>query len=123
MSKNFLGTYLVVMFVFQKSFVDKAPKDIFKKNKTLQGILLIVAILILLPLGTLGFAIIAAILGAYEKLSMAETWAALTCRAAKALKRNDIGVLKKGNKADFIVFETEDFREVLYMLPNPLKGE
>ena len=73
------------------------------------------------PMGN--FLVQAAILGAYEKLSMAETWAALTCRAAKALKRNDIGVLKKGNKADFIVFETEDFREVLYMLPNPLKGE
>ena len=64
------------------------------------------------PMGNL--LIQAAILGAYEKLSMAETWAALTCRAARALKRNDIGVLKKGNKADFIVFETEDFREILY---------
>ena len=64
------------------------------------------------PMGNL--LIQAAILGAYEKLSMAETWAALTCRAAQALKRKDIGVLKKGNKADFIVFETEDFREILY---------
>ena len=73
------------------------------------------------PMGNL--LVQAAILGAYEKLSMAETWAALTCRAARALKRNDIGVLKKGNKADFIVFETGDFREVLYMPPNPLKGE
>ena len=39
-----------------------------------------------------------------------------------------IGVLKKGNKADFIVFETNDFREILYrqmnpLPPNPLKGE
>ena len=73
------------------------------------------------PMGNL--LVQAAILGAYEKLSMAETWAALTCRAARALKRNDIGVLKKGNKADFIVFETGDFREILYMPPNPLKGE
>ena len=73
------------------------------------------------PMGNL--LVQAAILGAYEKLSMAETWAALTCRAARALKRNDIGVLKKGNKADFIVFETGDYREVLYMPPNPLKGE
>ena len=64
------------------------------------------------PMGNL--LVEAAILGAYEKLSMAETWAALTCRAAKALKRNDIGILKKGNKAGFIVFETEDFREILY---------
>lgn len=73
------------------------------------------------PMGNL--LVQAAILGVYEKLSMAETWAALTCRAARVLKRNDIGVLKKGNKADFIVFETEDFREVLYMPPNPLRGE
>ena len=73
------------------------------------------------PMGNL--LVQAAILGAYEKLSMAETWAALTCRAARALKKNDIGVLKKGNKADFIVFETGDYREVLYMPPNPLKGE
>ena len=73
------------------------------------------------PMGNL--LVQAAILEAYEKLSMAETWAALTCRAARALKRNDIGVLKKGNKADFIVFETGDYREVLYMPPNPLKGE
>ena len=64
------------------------------------------------PMGNL--LVQAAILGAYEKLSMAETWAALTCRAARALKRNDIGILKKGNKADFIVFETDDFREILY---------
>jgi len=64
------------------------------------------------PMGNL--LVEAAILGAYEKLSMAETWAALTCRAAKALKKNDIGVLKKGNKADFIIFPTNDFREILY---------
>lgn len=56
----------------------------------------------------------AAILGAYEKLSMAEVWSALTCRAAKALRRDDIGILKKGNKANFIVFPTNDFREILY---------
>ena len=78
------------------------------------------------PMGNL--LVQAAILGAYEKLSMAETWAAMTCRAAKALKRDDIGILKKGNKANFIVFETNDFREILYrqmnpLPPNPLKGE
>lgn len=56
----------------------------------------------------------AAILGAYEKLSMAEMWAALTCRAAEALKRNDIGILKKGNKADFIIFKTDNYKEILY---------
>lgn len=56
----------------------------------------------------------AAILGAMEKLSMAEVWAALTCRSAQALKRNDTGILKKGNKADYILFPTNDFREILY---------
>ena len=71
------------------------------------------------PMGNL--LVQAAILGAYEKLSMAETWAALTCRAARALKINDIGVLKKGNKADFIVFETGDFREILYRQMMPLR--
>lgn len=71
------------------------------------------------PMGNL--LVQAAILGAYEKLSMAETWAALTCRAARALKINDIGVLKKGNKADFIVFETGDFREILYRQMIPLR--
>lgn len=55
-----------------------------------------------------------AILGAYEKLAMAETWAALTCRAAAALRRDDIGVLKAGNKADFTIFETNNFKEILY---------
>lgn len=71
------------------------------------------------PMGNL--LVQAAILGAYEKLSMAETWAALTCRAARVLKKNDIGVLKKGNKADFIVFETGDFREILYRQMMPLR--
>lgn len=71
------------------------------------------------PMGNL--LVQAAILGAYEKLSMAETWAAMTCRAAKALKRYDIGILKQGNKADFIVFRTNDFREILYRQMTPLR--
>lgn len=70
------------------------------------------------PMGNL--LVQAAVIGAYEKLSMAETWAALTCRAAQALKRDDIGVLKKGNRADFIVFETNDFREILYRTLAPI---
>ena len=74
------------------------------------------------PMGNL--LVEASILGAKEKLSMAETWAGLTCRAAQALKRNDIGVLKKGNKANFIIFETDNYKEILYraLPPNPLKG-
>ncbi|MDO9154449.1 MAG: imidazolonepropionase [Paludibacter sp.] len=56
----------------------------------------------------------AAILGAAEKLSMVEVWAALTCRAATALNKNDRGILKAGMKADFIIFKTNDYREILY---------
>jgi imidazolonepropionase len=56
----------------------------------------------------------AAILGAYEKLSMAETLAALTIRAANALKLDDRGALKEGNRADMCAFACEDFREILY---------
>ncbi|VBB47354.1 Imidazolonepropionase [uncultured Paludibacter sp.] len=72
------------------------------------------------PMGNL--LVQASIFGAKEKLSMAETWAALTCRAAKALKRDDIGVLKRGNKANFIIFETENFKEILYSPLNPPWG-
>lgn len=56
----------------------------------------------------------AAILGIYEKLSMAEVWAALTFRAAYALKLTDRGILKPGMKADFITCKTKDYREILY---------
>lgn len=56
----------------------------------------------------------AAILGTMQKLSMSETWAALTCRAALALGKEDVGIIKKGMKADFIIFETDNFNEILY---------
>ncbi|CAD5254428.1 Imidazolonepropionase [Imperialibacter sp. EC-SDR9] len=56
----------------------------------------------------------AAVLGASQKLSMAETWAGITFRAAKALDLDDRGTLVHGNLADFIAFETGDYREVLY---------
>ena len=56
----------------------------------------------------------AAILGAMQKLTMAEVWAALTCRAAAALNKTDRGILKVGMKADFIVFKTNEYREILY---------
>ena len=55
-----------------------------------------------------------AILGAMQKLTMAEVWAALTCRAAAALNKTDRGILKAGMNADFIVFKTNDYREILY---------
>jgi imidazolonepropionase len=56
----------------------------------------------------------AAVLGVNEKLTMAETLAAITCRAAPALKLNDRGILKPGMLADFIAFPCSDYREILY---------
>ena len=56
----------------------------------------------------------AALLSSAEKLSMAEVWAALTIRAAAALKKTDRGVLKIGKNADFIAFKTHDYKEILY---------
>ena len=55
----------------------------------------------------------AAILGAYEKLTIAETLAAITVRAAKALNLSDRGVLKSGYIADIIAFRTSDFRDIV----------
>jgi imidazolonepropionase len=49
----------------------------------------------------------AAILGTYEKLSMAELWAGITFRAAAALELDDRGILAGGSRADFIAFEGE----------------
>ena len=55
-----------------------------------------------------------AILGTFEKLSMAEQLSAITYRAAHALGRADRGILKKDFIADFIGFPGRDFREILY---------
>ncbi|MBN2656504.1 MAG: imidazolonepropionase [Spirochaetales bacterium] len=56
----------------------------------------------------------AALISAAEKLSSAETFAAVTFRAAAALDLKDRGFLKKNMLADFILFPTGDFREILY---------
>jgi imidazolonepropionase len=56
----------------------------------------------------------AAILGAKEKLTMAETLAALTFRAAKALNIQDRGILKNGFLADITAFKTDNYKEILY---------
>jgi imidazolonepropionase len=56
----------------------------------------------------------ASILGAMEKLTMAEVWAAITCRAAKALNKSDRGILKQGYLADMLAFKTNDYKEILY---------
>lgn len=56
----------------------------------------------------------AAILGSFEKLSNAEVLAGISCRAAAALNLKDRGQLKAGLLADFILFPTGDYKEILY---------
>lgn len=57
----------------------------------------------------------ASILATFEKLSMAEVLAAITYRAAKALGLDDRGSLTSNKKADFISYETDDFRNIIYL--------
>ncbi len=64
------------------------------------------------PMGNL--LVQAAVLGAYEKLSIAETLAGITFRAAAALGLNQQGKLEKGHLADIAVFPTSDYREIFY---------
>lgn len=56
----------------------------------------------------------ASILATFEKLTSAEVLAGITFRAAKALNLTDRGILKKGMKADFVVYETNNFQNILY---------
>ena len=56
----------------------------------------------------------AAIVSAFEKLSTAETFAALTFRAAKALNLNDRGTIEPGKLADMQAYPCADYREILY---------
>jgi imidazolonepropionase len=56
----------------------------------------------------------ASILATFEKLSTAEVLSALTFRAAAALGLEDRGKLKAGLLADFNLYSTADFREILY---------
>jgi len=56
----------------------------------------------------------ASVLSAYEKLTTAETFAALTFRAAKALNLYDRGMLEKGKLADMQAYPCADYREILY---------
>ena len=64
------------------------------------------------PMGNL--IVQASILATFQKLTTAEVLAGITFRAAKALNLNDRGILKKGMKADFVVFETDNFQNILY---------
>ncbi len=56
----------------------------------------------------------AAIIGAFEKLTIAETLAGITFRAAAALNLSDRGILSRGKKADMVAFDCKNYREILY---------
>lgn len=56
----------------------------------------------------------ASVLGAYEHLSLSETLAGITIRAANALNLKDRGIIREGMLADIIAFPTSDYREILY---------
>ncbi|MCS4433577.1 imidazolonepropionase [Aquiflexum gelatinilyticum] len=56
----------------------------------------------------------ASILGTFEKLSNAEVFAGITCRAAAALGLSDRGSIAVGNLADILLFQTSDYREITY---------
>lgn len=56
----------------------------------------------------------AAIIGAFEKLSIAETLAGITFRAAAALNLIDRGVLAQDKRADMVAFECKNYEEILY---------
>lgn len=56
----------------------------------------------------------ASILATFEKLSTAEVFAGITFRAAAALGLSDRGKLSSGMLADFVLFPTADYREILY---------
>jgi imidazolonepropionase len=56
----------------------------------------------------------AAILSAKERLTMAETWAAVTFRAAAVLNIADRGILKSGFLADIAAYKTDNYKEILY---------
>jgi len=56
----------------------------------------------------------ASILATFEKLTSAEVFAGITFRAAAALNLFDRGRLIAGNKADFVLYSSTDYRDILY---------
>ncbi len=55
-----------------------------------------------------------ALLGIFEKMTMAESLAGITFRAAMALGLTDRGILKKGFLGDMAGFPVSDYREIIY---------
>lgn len=56
----------------------------------------------------------ASIIGIKEKLTMAEILAAITFRAAAALRLSNRGILKQGFQADLIAFKTDNLKDIIY---------
>ncbi len=56
----------------------------------------------------------AILLGAYQKLTIAETLAGITVRAAKALSLDDRGMIDSGKIADFIAFRGDNYQEIIF---------
>lgn len=65
----------------------------------------------------------ASILATYQKLSSAEVLAGITYRAAHALELSDRGILAKGKKADFVIYPTDNFQNILYRQGTLLPSE
>jgi imidazolonepropionase len=56
----------------------------------------------------------AAVFGAYEKFTTAETFAALTYRAANALRLTERGTIAEGNLPHLMAFPCKNYQEILY---------
>jgi len=56
----------------------------------------------------------AAVMGMAQHLTMSETFAAITTRAAWALHLTDRGQLSQGKRADCVIYPCHDYREILY---------
>ena len=56
----------------------------------------------------------ASILGTFEKISIAETLAGLTFRAARALKLDNTGRIATGFKMHAQLYNTDDYRDIFY---------
>jgi len=56
----------------------------------------------------------ASIIGIKEKLTMEEILAAITFRAAAALRLSNRGILKQGFQADLIAFKTDNYKDIIY---------
>ncbi|MGB3143917.1 MAG: imidazolonepropionase [Maribacter sp.] len=56
----------------------------------------------------------ASILGTFEKLTNAEVLSGITFRAAAALNLSDRGKLEEGLLADFAIFHSDNYQDILY---------